>query len=119
MEPCPPIALRNASGELLRHYGRRQVDFMSNGAPVRVVFQVVDVVRPTLSVARLKERGVKVELTTGKPTLRKADGKTLPLATRGGLFVLEVLPQKGRCAPMEGEVTAPLQAEEDTGDAAA
>ena len=53
----PRPALKTATGELLKHYGLRTVDFQCQGEELRVGFTVVDVKRPILSVSRLTDRG--------------------------------------------------------------
>ena len=55
----PRPALKTAIGELLKHYGTRTVDFRCQGEELRVVFTVVDVKRPILSVSRLMDRGIE------------------------------------------------------------
>ena len=44
----PRPALKTATGELLKHYGTRTVDFRCQGEELRVGFTVVDVKRPIL-----------------------------------------------------------------------
>ena len=46
----PRPALKTATGELLKHYGLRTVDFQCQGEELRVGFTVGDVKRPILSV---------------------------------------------------------------------
>ena len=55
----PRPALKTATGELLKNYGTRTVDFRCQGEELRVGFTVVDVKRPILSVSRLMDRGIK------------------------------------------------------------
>ena len=47
----PRPALKTATGEPLKHYGTRTVDFRCQGEELRVGFTVVDVKRPILSVS--------------------------------------------------------------------
>ena len=51
----PRPSLKTATGELLKHYGTRTVDFGCQGEELRVGFTVVDVKRPILSVSRLMD----------------------------------------------------------------
>ena len=46
----PRPVLKTATGELLKHYGARTVDFLCQGKELRVGFTVVDVKRPILNV---------------------------------------------------------------------
>ena len=62
----PRPELKTVTGELLKHYGTRTVDFRCQGEELRVGFTVVDVKRP-----------------------RRFDGATVALTRRGGLFVLQ------------------------------
>ena len=85
----PRLALKTATGELLKHYGTRTVDFRCQGEELRVGFTVVDVKRPILSVSRLVDRGIETFIQAGKQFLRRFDGATDELTRRGGLFVLQ------------------------------
>ena len=85
----PRPALKTATGELLKHFGTRTVDFRCQGEELRVGFSVVDVKRPILSVSRLIDRGIEPFIQTGKLSLRRFDGATVELTRRGGLFVLQ------------------------------
>ena len=85
----PRPAPKTATGELLKGYGTRTVDFRCQGEELRVGFTVVDVKRPILSVSRLKDRGIETFIQTGKQSLRRFDGATIELTRRGGLFVLQ------------------------------
>ena len=89
-------ALKTATGELLKHYDMRTVDFWCQGQELRVGITVVDAKRPTLSARRLMDRGIETLVQTGKQSLRRFDGATVDLTRRGGLFVLQcpvVVPQ--------------------------
>ena len=85
----PRPALKTATGELLKHYGTRPVDFRCQGEELRVGFTVVDVKRPMLSVSRLMDRGIETFIQAGKQFLGRFVGATVELARRGGLFVLQ------------------------------
>ena len=85
----PRPALKTATGELVKHYSLRTVDFRCQGEELRVGFTVVDVKRPILSVSRLMDRGIETFIQTGKQSLRRYDGATVELTRRGGLFVLQ------------------------------
>ena len=85
----PRPALKTATGELLKHYGTRTVDFRCQGEKLRVGFTVVVVKRPILSVSRLMDRGIETFIQAGKHILRRFDGATVELTRRGGLFVLQ------------------------------
>ena len=85
----PRPALKTATGELLKHYGQRTVDFLCQGEELRVGFTVVDAKRPILSVSRLMDRGIETFIQAGKQILRRFDGATVELTRRGGLFVLQ------------------------------
>ena len=85
----PRPALKTVTGELLKHYGQRTVDFRCQGEELRVGFTVVDVKRPILGVSRLMDRGIETFIQTGKQSLRRSDGATVEPTRRGGLFVLQ------------------------------
>ena len=85
----PRPALKTATGEQLKHYGTRTVDFRRQGEELRVGFTVVDVKRPILSVSRLMDRGIETFIQAGKQFLRRFDGATIELTRRGGFFVLK------------------------------
>ena len=89
LEKRPQPALKTATGELLKHYGTRTVDFRCQGEELRVGFTVVDVKRPILSASRWMERGIETLIQAGRQSLRRFDGATVELTRRGGLFVLQ------------------------------
>ena len=105
----PRPALKTATGELLKHYGTRTVDFRCQGEELRVGFTVVDVKRPILSVSRLMDRGIETFIQAGKQFLRRFDGATVELTRRGGLFVLQ-------CQAVVPMLLAPVD-EEPAGEA--
>ena len=70
----PRPALKTATGELLKHYGTRTVDFRCQGEDLRVGFTIVDVKRSNLSVRRLMDRGIETFIQAGKQFLRRFDG---------------------------------------------
>ena len=95
---------KTATGELLKHYGTRTVDFRCQGEELRVGFTVVDVKRPILSVSRLMNRGIETFIQTVKQILRRFDGATVELIRRGGLFVVQcqaVVPMLLACVDEE------------------
>ena len=83
----PRLALKTATGELLKHNGTRTLDFRCPGEELRVGFTVVDVKGPILSVSRLMDRGIETFIQAGKQILRRVNGATVGLTRRGGLFV--------------------------------
>ena len=97
----PRPALKTATGELLKHYGTRTVDFRCQGEELRVGFTVVDVKRPILSVSRLMDRGIETFIQAGKQFLRRFDGATVEFTRRGGLFGLQ-------CQPVVPMLLAPV-----------
>ena len=105
----PRPALKTATGELLKHFGQRNVDFWCQGEELRVGFKV-DVKRPILSVSRLMDRGIETFIQTSKQSLRRLNGATVELTRRGGLFVLQC---QVACCPM---CLAPVE-EEPAGEA--
>ena len=102
-------ALKTATGELLKHYGTRTVDFRCQGEELRVGFTVVDVKRPILGVSKLMDRGIETFIQAGKQFLRRFDGATVELTRRGGLFVLQ-------CPAVVPMLLAPVD-EEPAGEA--
>ena len=58
-------ALKTATGELLKHYGTRTVDFWCQGEELRVGFTVVDVKRPIQRATRLMDRGIEAFIRIG------------------------------------------------------
>ena len=106
----PRPALKTATGELLKDYDTRTVDFRCQGEELRVGFTVVDVKRPIPSVSRLMDRVIETFIQPGKQFLRRFDGATLELTRRGGLFVLKcqaVVPML--LAPVDEEPEGKLQ----------
>ena len=85
----PRSACKTATGEPLKHYGTRTVDFRCQGEELRVGFIVVVVKRQILSVSRLMDRGIETFVQAGKQILRRFDGATVELTRRGDLFVLQ------------------------------
>ena len=59
-----PALMPATTGELLKHYGMRTVDFRCQGEELRVGFTVVDVKRPTLSISRLMDRSIETFIQT-------------------------------------------------------
>ena len=101
----PRPALKTATGELLKHYCTRTVDFEE----LRVGFTVVDVKRPILSVSRLMDRRIETFIQAGKQILRRSDCATVELTRRGGLFALQ-------CQAVVSMLLAPVD-EEPAGEA--
>ena len=85
----PEVHLRSADGRPLKWYGRKEVWFEAQGESLRVAFNVVDVVRPILSVATMTDNGNEVDLKRTGGEIRKGT-KRLGLARRAGLFLLRV-----------------------------
>ena len=109
LEKGPQPALKTATGEMLKHHGKRTVDFRSQGQELRVGFTVVDLKRPIMSASRLMDRGIETLIQADRQFLRRFDGATVVLTRRGGLFVLE-------CQVSTPRLLAPV-AEEPAGDA--
>ena len=84
----PRPALKTSTGELLKHFGTRTVDFWCQGEELRVGFTVVDVTRPILSASRLMDRVIETFIQAGKQILRRFNGATVELTRGGRLFVL-------------------------------
>ena len=84
----PRPALKT-TGEHLKHYGTRTVDFRCQGEELRVDFTVVDVKRPILGVSRLMDRDIEMFIQAGKQSPPRFDGATVELTRCGGLFVLQ------------------------------
>ena len=57
--PVRPIRIVSAGGHALRHFGRKLVIMQIDDQVVTVNFAVVDVKRPILSVARLRDGGTR------------------------------------------------------------
>lgn len=84
-----PARLRSAEGRLLKWYGQKRVSFETQGEKMQVTFDVVDVVRPILSVARMTDHGNEVTLgRNGGEVRRGGRAKRLGLPRRAGLFFL-------------------------------
>lgn len=70
------------------------LDLKCLGLEVNVTFEVVDVVRPILSVSRLVEKGFDVVVGAGEARLQRKekDGNVVcvPLRQRAGLYFLHV-----------------------------
>ena len=82
-----PVA---ADGRELRVYGERRVPLvLENGDRVTVLFRVLDVKRPILSVSELCKHGVTVKFQPSHGTMVR-NGKSLPLVTKGSLQFLPV-----------------------------
>ena len=84
-----PRKLVEASGHALRYYGVRELDLSVAARQVRVKFVVTDVMHPVLSVAKLTERGVKVEfgqLACYMGTNKRDDGVTVEQRRRFGIY---------------------------------
>ena len=69
----PRPALKTATGEVLKHYRTRTVDFRCPSEELRVGFTVDDVKGPILSVSRLMDRGIETFIQAGKQILRRFD----------------------------------------------
>ena len=83
---------RSASGEPIPNLGQMTVRF-SNGEHRRchVPFQLADVERPLVSVARLVDDGNRVHVgPTGGYIAHLATGRRLPLVREGNSYVLDM-----------------------------
>lgn len=76
--------LRSASGPSLTHWGQKDVCFRCGGREVGATFEVVNFVRPILSVSRLVEQGFAVVVGAGEARLqwREAASATLSVPLR-------------------------------------
>ena len=79
-----------ADGRGMEMYGKKEVGLMlEDGRPARVVFQVMNMRRPILSVAALRSHGIEVHFTASGAYLAR-DGYHCPLTERGNLYYLPV-----------------------------
>ena len=83
--PAQPIRIVSAGGQALRHFGRKLVSMRVEEQAVTVCFEVVDLKRPILSVARLLDKGHVVRFDV------EPDGAKLFLVRIGGPFVLKAM----------------------------
>jgi hypothetical protein len=88
------LKLRTANGGEMTHYGEKEVFVKYKGGeakdPIGMKFQVTDVRKPLLAVRRLVERGNTVVLSEGESYIENKAAKIkIPLAKKGGSFVLE------------------------------
>lgn len=132
IRPSKEPRLLSASGASLTHVGQKDVRFRCGEREAGVTFEVVNVVRPILSVSRLVEQGFAVVVGAGEARLqwREPAGTTLsvPLRQRAGLYFLSVeRPRSGLAAPqetpaedlgMEGAVNGPAVEAHDEAPAA-
>ena len=90
---CPKVELHGADGRTLKWYGRKVVAFHAQGERLKVVFSVVDVTRPILSVANMTDNGNEITLgrTGGEiRSVREGRARRLGLLRCAGLFLLRV-----------------------------
>ena len=105
----PHPALETATGELLKHYGMRSVDFRCQGEKLRTGRHSCRCEAPILSVSKLMDRSIETYIQAGQQFLRRFDGATVELTHRGRLFVL-------RCHAVVPMLLAPV-GEEPAGEA--
>jgi hypothetical protein len=80
-----------ADGRGMKMYGQKEVRLtLDDGRPARVVFQVMNVRRPILSVAELRSHGIEVHFTKTSAYLARG-GSRCPLTERGNLYYLPVV----------------------------
>ena len=67
----PPMRLRASNGQLLKHYGQRKVELLSDsGEEVHVTFSVHDVKRAIISTSAIAPRGTETHLDEWDPPKR-------------------------------------------------
>ena len=116
LQSSPPIRMLAATGDTVKHYGKRELWLKVDGALLQMQCEVADVTRTLLSADKLLEEGFVI---TFSPTgsYMKRDDVVVPLQRDHGLFVFhatvvspkELLEQqkpniKTQCLPVEQEV---------------
>ncbi|CAE8619652.1 unnamed protein product [Polarella glacialis] len=78
----------SAGGQRIRHYGHKLVDMELEGSPVQMDFDIMDVRRPIVSVAKMMKAGHKVVFESGNCHIKRPDGGILPMHRMGDACVL-------------------------------
>ena len=73
---------------------------MRDGHVARTTWQVADVKRPLMSVAKMVAAGNRVHLDSKDPRIVRPKGDVIPLRKAGNVFVVDLLGQK-RCNQQE------------------
>ena len=83
---------RGANVSAIANYGQSEVTFWtSDGQKGRMRFQVADVERPLLSVARLRAAGNEVVFGLQQSYIRHvSSGKSVPLVREGNIYLLDM-----------------------------
>ena len=85
------VILKTANGDVMGHYGEKEVTFQNNGDIVSVKFQVTDVRKPLLAVRRLVEKGNVVQFGPEPKQnyiMNVQTGKRIEMERKGGSFVI-------------------------------
>jgi len=102
----------------MKHFGRKLVTlYTASGTLVSTIFEVVDVRRPILSVARLTDKGYRVHFAGDDSHIVSPIGDRHDLRRRGGLFILDVRVAEGREVQTAiGATLMPVEVDSDHGE---
>ena len=91
------VGFRGAGGERIRNHGQREFKVqMSDGKTGKSTWQVADVKRPLMSVAKMVAAGNQVHLDSKNPRVVRPRGDVIPLRKVGNVFVLDLWVNSGK-----------------------
>ena len=89
------IGFRGAGGERIRNHGQRKFKVrMRDGHVAGITWQVADVKRPLMSVAKMVGAGNRVHLDSKDPRIVRPKGDVIPLRKAGHVFVVDLWVRK-------------------------
>ena len=89
------IGFRGAGGERIRNHGQRKFKVrMRDGHVAGTTWQVADVKRPLMSVAKMVAAGNRVHLDSKDPRIVRLKGDVIPLRKAGNVFVVDLWVRK-------------------------
>ena len=84
------VGFRGAGGERIRNHGQRKFKVrMRDGHVARITWQVADVKRPLMSVAKMVAAGNRVHLDSKDPRIVRPKGDVIPLRKAEKVFVID------------------------------
>ena len=93
--PDAGIGFRGAGGERIRNHGQRKFKVRMRGGHVAgTTWQVADVKRPLMSVAKMVAAGNRVHLDSKDPRIVRPKGDVIPLRKAGNVFVVDLWVRK-------------------------
>ena len=97
------MGVRGAGGERIRNHGQRKYKVrMTDGHVAGSTWQVADVKRPVMSMAKMVAARNRVQLDSKDPRIVRSKGDVIPLLKDGNVFVIDLWVIKNATSRMLG-----------------